>query len=144
MTPQTDTPVPPGFAPHFRRSPLTDPWEPLWSRVNDDGVTIGLRAAEQHCNARGFVHGGLISALADNAMGYSCRQRRGDDSSLVTITLNLEFVQTAQIGQWLEFRPVFIKTGGKVDIAQGQVTADGDPCALVSATFRVLQSRKAA
>jgi uncharacterized protein (TIGR00369 family) len=144
MTQQTDTAIPAGFVPHFRKSPLTDPWEPLYSCVTDDAVIIGLRAAEQHCNARGFVHGGLISALADNAMGHSCRQRRGDESSLVTITLNLEFVQSAQIGQWLEFRPTYIKTGGKVDIAQGQVTADGEPCALVAATFRVLQARKAA
>ncbi len=144
MTLASTSDVPEGFLPHFRKSPLTDPWEPLWSRVTDDAVIIGLRAGGQHCNGRGFVHGGLISALADNALGHSCRQRRTDGASLVTITLNLEFVQTAQIGQWLEFRPIFIKSGGKVDIAQGQVTADGEPCALVSATFRVLQARKAA
>jgi acyl-coenzyme A thioesterase PaaI-like protein len=28
-----------------------------------------LRAV--HCNSRGFVHGGVIAALADNAMGLS-------------------------------------------------------------------------
>ena len=31
------TAPPEGFAPHFRKSPLTDPWEPLYSRVLPDG-----------------------------------------------------------------------------------------------------------
>ena len=67
----TESIVPDGFAPHFRASPLTAPWEPLFSRRTADSVMIGLRIREVHCNSRGFVHGGLISAIADNAMGLS-------------------------------------------------------------------------
>ncbi|MDF1722830.1 MAG: PaaI family thioesterase [Minwuia sp.] len=139
----TETPAnpPEGFEPHFRKSPLTAPWEPLFSKVTDDAVIIGLRAAAQHCNARGSVHGGLISALADNAMGLSCARRRDHVGGLVTITLNMDFLQPAQIGQWLEFRANYVRNGGKIDVAQGQVTADGEPCALVAATFRVLSKR---
>ena len=62
----------PGFTPHERKSPLTEPWEPLYSRLAGDRVILGLRAADPHTNSRGFVHGGLISALSDNAMGLSC------------------------------------------------------------------------
>ena len=69
---------PPGFAPHFRKSPVTDAWEPLFSRRADGVVEIGFRASRPHANGRGFVHGGLISALADNAMGLSCAERLGD------------------------------------------------------------------
>ena len=64
--------APEGFVRHDRKSPLTDPWEPLWRRVSGDTVILGLRAGAAHTNSRGFVHGGLISALADNAMGLSC------------------------------------------------------------------------
>ena len=81
------SPYPAGFAPHDRRSPLTDPWEPLYSRKAGDTVVLGLRAGPAHTNSRGFVHGGLISALADNAMGLSCARRLGADSSLVTVNL---------------------------------------------------------
>jgi len=66
--------LPDGFKPHFRKSNLTDPWEPIYSSVLEDRVQIGLYLDEPHCNARGFVHGGLISALSDNAMGLSCVQ----------------------------------------------------------------------
>ncbi len=129
--------IPSGFEPHYRKSPLTDPWEPLYSKRSDVGVIIAIRAAEAHCNSRGFVHGGLISALADNAMGLSCGVNRTDGGRLLTISLNVDFVRAAKIGQWLEFIPTFIKNGKSVDMAQGQVTADGAPCALVAATFQV-------
>lgn len=56
---------PDGFAPHFRKSPLTDPWEPLFFKRTDGAIIPGLTADSQHCNSRGFIHGGLISALVD-------------------------------------------------------------------------------
>lgn len=130
--------IPPGFAPHFRQSPLTDPWEPLYSRSTADSVVLALRADTQHCNARGFVHGGLISALADNALGLSCGLHHDAIAGLVTATLNLEFLAVGRIGQWLEFHTTATKIGRSLDAAQGHVAADGRPCAFVSATFSVV------
>src|SRR6266851_5137655 len=75
------TDVPDGFEPHFRKSPFTDPWEPLYSKRTDKAVIMGLRLAKPHTNARGLIHGGLIAALADNAMGYSCAQATGRTTS---------------------------------------------------------------
>ena len=48
------TDIPQGFERHFRRSPLTDPWEPLYSKRTDKAVIIGLRLGEPHTNARGL------------------------------------------------------------------------------------------
>ena len=47
------TDIPAGFEPHFRKSPLTDPWEPLYSKRTDKAVIIGLRLAKPHTNSRG-------------------------------------------------------------------------------------------
>src|ERR1700750_2644695 len=93
--------IPEGFERHLRRSPLTDPWEPLYSKRTDKAVIIGLRLAKPHTNGGGLSHGELIAALADNAMGYSCAQQMGGLASLVTIGLAVDFVGTAKIGQWL-------------------------------------------
>ncbi len=131
--------VPPGFERHFRQSPLTDPWEPLYSRKTDDAVILGLVAEAAHTNSRGFVHGGLISALADNAMGLSCGVRLGGGASLVTVNLTLDFLGTARIGQWLEFSTVFVRPGGTLSFAQAFVTADGEPCARANAVFRMIK-----
>src|SRR5204863_855794 len=91
--------IPAGFETHTRKSPLTDPWEPLYSKRTDKAVVIGLRLAKPHTNGRGLIHGGLIAALADNAMGHSCAHVTGV-SSLVTIGLAVDFIGTADVVQW--------------------------------------------
>jgi len=131
--------IPEGFERHDRKSPVTDPWEPLYRRLSGDTVVLALRAGAAHCNSRGFVHGGLISALADNAMGLSCARRLGDLASLVTVNLTVDFLGSALTGQWLEFDTVFVKPGGTLCFTQAFVTADGQPCARTNAVFRVVR-----
>ncbi|MFC3069620.1 PaaI family thioesterase [Phenylobacterium soli] len=137
MDQSIDGPLP-GFEPHDRKSPLTDPWEPLFSRLAGERVILGLRAAAAHTNSRGFVHGGLISALADNAMGLSCARTLGHAGGLVTVSLSVDFLGAAYKGQWLEFDTVFVKPGSTLCFAQAFVTADGQPCARADAVFRVV------
>ncbi len=130
--------VPEGFTPHDRRSPVTDAWEPLFSRRTDDALQLGLRVAEAHTNSRRFAHGGLISALADNAMGLSCSLGIEKAGGLVTVNLALDFLAIARIGQWLQVEPLVVKRGKSLCFATALVTADGRPCARANATFQVL------
>jgi acyl-coenzyme A thioesterase PaaI-like protein len=135
---------PPGFSPHFRQSPLTDPWEPLFSRVDSDGVAIGVWITRAHCNARDLAHGGLITALADNAMGLSCGQilkARSPDAAkggLVTVSLSIDFIASAKTGQWLEIAPRVLRAGRTTCFVDALVTANGTLIARASATFRVV------
>ena len=133
--------VPEGFEPHFRKSPFTDPWEPLYSRRGEKSVAIGLWLAKPHTNSRGLIHGGLIASLADNAMGYSCSQALGWTASLVTISLAVDFVGSADIGQWLAVDCEVIKTGSTICFAQSLITADGANIARANASFRVVPKK---
>ena len=135
----SDTHIPEGFEPHFRKSPFTDPWEPLYSKKTEKAVIMGLRLARPHTNARGLIHGGLIAALADNAMGYSCAQAMGWASSLVTISLAIDFVGSAEIGQWLSVESEVIRTGSTICFAQSLIKADEAVIARASGTFRVVR-----
>ena len=128
---------PAGFARHYRQSPVTDPWEPLYSRRDAGVVSIGFVAAPAHANSRGFVHGGLISALSDNAMGLSCAETLGDGSGLVTVSLAVDFLGSANLGQWVEITPKVNRAGGRLCFVEALVTADGEPCAKAHATFSV-------
>ena len=132
----TDDAIPPLFQRHFRRSGLTDPWEPLYSQRLAEAVYLGLRAGPAHANSRGFVHGGLLTALADNAMGLSCIQANGESLALVTVNLSMDFVAAARQGQWIEFRPTVIKTGRSLSFAGAVVMADEKICARANATFQ--------
>ena len=136
------TDIPLGFEPRLRKSPLTDPWEPLYSRRTDKAVFMGLRLAKPHTNARGLIHGGLIASLADNAMGYSCALRMDNAFSLVTISLAVDFVGTAQVGQWLAVETDVIKTGSTICFAQSLIKADDVVIARANGTFRVLPKKE--
>ena len=139
----TATDIPAGFEPHFRKSPLTEPWEPLYSRRTEKAVIIGLRLAKPHTTGRGLIHGGLIAALSDNAMGYSCAQAMGWDTnkSLVTISLAVDFIGSAQIGQWLAIESEVIRTGSTICFAQSLIKADDVVIARANGTFRVVPKK---
>ena len=136
------TDIPAGFEPHFRQSPFTDPWEPLYSKKTEKAVTMGLRLAKAHTNARGLIHGGLIASLADNSMGYSCAQATNWTTSFVTVTLAVDYVGSAGIGQWLAVECEVIKTGSTLCFAQCFVSADGIPIARANGTFRVVKKNE--
>lgn len=134
--------VPDGFERHFRRSGLTDPWEPLYSRKTPDSLEIGLILAEPHCNSRGLVHGGLIAALADNAMGLSCAAAlaasgRDVSKGLVTVSLSTDYCGAGRLGEWLQISPSITKLGGSIAFASAVVTSADQTVASAHATFKV-------
>ena len=134
--------IPAGFEPHFRKSPFTDPWEPLYSKRTERAVHLGLRLAKPHTNSRGLIHGGLIASLADNAMGYSCAQAMGWNASLLTISLSVDYAGSAEIGQWLAVECEVIRTGSTICFAQILIKADDVVIARANGTFRVVPKKE--
>ncbi|MAK62946.1 MAG: thioesterase [Ponticaulis sp.] len=138
----TEVSLPDGFTPHYRKSPLTDPWEPIYSCVDDESVRLGMFIREPHCNGRGVLHGGLIAALSDNAMGHSCgeviKNSGREIAGLVTISMTNDFVGSAKLGQWMEIVPRVVKAGGSIAFVECLVLADGEVISRGSASFKIL------
>ena len=135
--------IPSHYAPHTRRSPLTDPWEPLLAHTTPDAVYLALEIREAHCNARGFAHGGMISALADNAMGLSAvRQARhtqnSEKISALTVSLSLDFIDTAKVGEFVEFKPAILKVGRTLAFVECRVVCGDRLIARGNASFRMV------
>jgi len=128
---------PAGFERHFRRSPVTDAWEPLYSKRESDCFVIGLRVAAVHCNARAMLHGGVLSTLCDNAMGIACVLAAGDGTGLVTVHLSVDFLGAAREGQWLEIAATATQSGRTLSFASAEAAADGRIIGRATALFRV-------
>ena len=128
--------VPAGFEPHQRKSAVTDAWEPLYARTDDTTLQLGLRVGSAHCNSRGFLHGGVIATLADNAMGLTLGRHTG--KSAVTVGLSVDYVGAARLGQWLQVEPRFVRAGGTIGFIDALITADGETIARANATFRIV------
>ncbi|MEP3654373.1 MAG: PaaI family thioesterase [Litorimonas sp.] len=133
--------IPEGYSPHFRKSAFTDPWEPLYSDVSPKQISLGTVLREAHCNSRGIIHGGFISAIADNAMGLSCVQvmkNEGRDvKSLVTVNLSVDFTGMAKVGEWIATDSEVVKLGGSLGFVRTRLVTETGPIARANATFKL-------
>jgi len=59
----------------------------------------------------------------------------------VTISLSVDFVGSAEIGQWLAVESDVIRTGSTICFAQCLAKADGAVIARASGTFRVVPKK---
>jgi acyl-coenzyme A thioesterase PaaI-like protein len=128
---------------------VTDAWEPLYSRRNGGIVEIGLIIGRSHRNSRGFLHGGVIAALADNAMGLSYHDTRvkllGEGKapkSGLTVTLSIDFLSTARSGAWLQVTPRVLRAGKVTGFVDATITADDEIIARASAIFLSITTSK--
>jgi uncharacterized protein (TIGR00369 family) len=139
--------MPAGYKPHTLHSPLTDPWEPLFAREMAEVMQLALEIREAHCNSRGFAHGGLISSLADNAMGLSAvliarRLPGAERTGGVTVALTLDFIDAGQVGDCVEFHPAVLKVGRTLAFADCRVVCGERLIARASASFRMTRTNE--
>ncbi|NKC02154.1 MAG: thioesterase [Pseudomonadales bacterium] len=131
-----------GFVPHFRKSKFTDPWEPLYSRLDDSQIRLGVVLHDVHCNSRGLVHGAFLAAIADNAIGLCCghvlKQKGFEYGGLVTTNLSIDYVGMAKVGQWISTDIEVVKTGKTLCVANCIISSSKGPIARANATFQVV------
>lgn len=135
------TDIPKGFAPHDRRSPFTDPMEPIYARVDADQYQLGTPVRAELCNSRGLVHGGFIATLADNAMGLSCGVALAGQGrkvlGMVTVNLSVDYVGQAKVGDWLQTDSRVVKLGGSLAFVEARLMSGETVIARANATFKI-------
>ena len=130
--------IPTGFTPLFRSSPFLDLLGPIYNQRSDTGLVIGLRAEEKHCNARGLVHGGVLSSLADVALGYNSAFAQEPPTPIVTSSLTIDYAGTAKLGDWITLETDVQKVGKSLAFANCYVVVESVRIARASAVFSVI------
>jgi len=133
------TTPPSGFTAIEDPGPFAEHVGPLYIRTGaDEPPAVGLRAAEQHANAAGAVHGGLLATLCDIALGAAVRAHADEDiAGTATISLTTDYLAPAKPGAWLEANTKVEKLGGRLAFADCAVTADGREVVRARAVFSV-------
>ena len=72
----------------------------LFKTISKDEYHFKTTIRENHLNAAGITHGGFIAALVDAGAGTAAH-RSADENPCVTISLELKFISTVQLGQEL-------------------------------------------
>jgi uncharacterized protein (TIGR00369 family) len=65
----------------------------------DGRTVVALEAGPQHANPMGRVHGGVICALADAAMGTAYGRQLLGDGDFSTIEIKVNFIRPVKLGR---------------------------------------------
>ena len=132
--------TPEGFEPIFRSSPYLDLLGPIYNKLTQHGLNIGLRAEGKHCNARGLVHGGVFSSLADVALGYNAAFIGEEPVPMVTASLTIDYAGSAKLGDWIEVEVDVQKVGRSMAFANCYFVVDARRIARASGVFNVINA----
>jgi len=83
-------------------------------------VEVSFEAGPHHLNLQGLVHGGVIAALADTAMGLAMRTKLGRGRRHVTVDLTVEFMAPGRAGR-IVARGRTVKIGRQLGFAEADV-----------------------
>jgi len=105
-------------------------------------ATVRMTPTEDMANLSGFVHGGMISTLADSAMGRAIRSATPGVARAMSFDLKLSFINAAKIGEKLLATGRVIHAGRRTMVAECQVLGrEGRLIATASATFAVTRDK---
>ena len=87
----------------------------------DEGRALLLVAVQAaHLNADGIVHGGVLPAIADGAMGNALRTLHGDAAQVLTAEVHLHYLRPVRGGALLAEGKV-VQAGRRLSFAQVEI-----------------------
>ena len=123
---------------------------PAWSWLGlrlielDEGTAVvEMTATADMANKSGFLHGGIISALADSAMGRSLRTLKPGVIRAMSFDLKLTFIAAAKIGEDLRATGKVVHAGRRTVVTECRVEGkNGRLVATASGTFAVSREKE--
>ena len=111
--------------------------------MGEGSAVVEMTTTEDMANHSGFVHGGMISTLADSAMGRSVRTLRPSVIRAMSFDLKLNFINAAKVGETLRATGHVIHAGRRTVVAECSVAGtDGRLVATASGTFAVTRDKE--
>jgi acyl-coenzyme A thioesterase 13 len=132
---------PHGLQRYARESPFLErALGPMYEGERDGLWVLGLRTEPHHLNARGAVHGGVLSTLADVGLGHAVALSNRS-AHPTTIGLSIDYLDRAVPGGWLEVRTHVLRIGRRLAFSRGELYSDDRLVARANATFAVARRR---
>lgn len=97
--------------------------------------TIEITVAAEHLNPQGTLHGGVISSMADIAMGAALRTM---GKVGVTVNLNVNFLAPGQLGERIRARGKVVHNGNTMVSTECTVESDKGVLAKASGLWFVI------
>jgi uncharacterized protein (TIGR00369 family) len=113
--------------------------------ISRGSVEIVLRPSSTTSQQHGFVHGGIVSAIADTAAGFSALSIMPPGTGVLTVEFKINFVSPAA-GDRIIARARVLKPGRTLVLTQAEVFAETGAqeklVAVLVGTMMVVQDRE--
>ena len=104
--------------------------------LDDEDVRLELTIEERHTNFFDVCHGGVLTTMADTAMGIICNQR---NKSVLTMNLSIDFMHPVRLNTRIIAVPKIIHDGRQTMVCEcNMVDESGKLYSRVHATFFVI------
>ena len=80
----------------------------------DDALSLGFVVEGGKLNGRGFLHAGVIAAVADAAIGHSIGAPMDPSARLVTVNLSCDLLGSARRDEWVDVDVDVTKRGRRI------------------------------
>jgi uncharacterized protein (TIGR00369 family) len=133
-----DTDIPDGFVPAGFSPGFLDHGGPYFVKSREGAPRLlGLRICPHHINYQDAAHGGVISTFADVALSHAVYDAEEPRLAPSTITLNVNYLSAARLGDWLEADVRIDRLGGRTAFTSGAITRDGAVIATMTGVFSI-------
>ncbi len=96
----------------------------LWTRRDESGWHYGVQLDESHCNAQGFIHGGVLMTFMDHGLSLLTWEAAGR-AMTSTIHLDSHFLEAVRPPAFVELHGRILRQGRRLAFARGVLRVDG-------------------
>jgi acyl-coenzyme A thioesterase 13 len=130
--------IPPSFEPAGFTSGFLDHGGPYFLGPEVMGVrVVGLLICPHHINYQDAAHGGVISTFADVALSHAVYDAEQPRLAPSTVTLTVNYLAGARLGDWLETRVRMDRLGGRTAYTSGGIWRGDEQIVTMSGVFAI-------
>ena len=111
----------------------------LFKTISENEYEFKATINKNHLNAAGITHGGFIAAFVDAGAGTAAH-RVANGSPCVTISLELKFISSVQLGQELFGKTKIQKKTKSMVFLTSELTAANKTVAVASGIWKILKN----
>jgi uncharacterized protein (TIGR00369 family) len=112
---------------------------PFYQRNAANPTEQAFLAGSRYCNARGFVHGGMLSAFLDRLFSHAVAAAT-DRANTVTVHLSVDFLAAAKIDQWVVGESQVTRATRDVVFVEGRIHSGGRDVVRGSGVFKITRT----
>ena len=110
----------------------------LFKKISENEYEFKTTIKENHLNSAGIAHGGFIATVIDAGAGTAAH-RSADQCPCVTISLELKFISSVQLGQELVGKTKIQKKTKSMVFLTSELTAANKTVAVASGIWKILK-----